>query len=391
MPLKKADDFGEGIKEDEVYFTAFGRTLGAKLLRMPLNHKQREDWLAALVAWKSELDEYGDGDDLEPVCELVKNPQSIAGESRITTTLRLEWLEEQQRWDDALTVARQAQWWSRLALLQIGRQQFELAEKTITEHLDTLDATDCVTLVQALPESESVRALRLSKIFMPHVLRPRHVGGYVPYDEVHKLAAKVLELAQKHEDQPACREAREALLLAAPKLALWREHFAALDPSEHTAVRERLLQMLMGRGGGGHPEQLAILLEEKEWESAWSIASSGYNSVRHALPIAQKVVAHLPQPIRDYGLRIATPIITGNKSGEYEIAAAWLAVVRTAEIAMGRGRAWNERYETLLIENRRKYKLMPMLEELGRAPEDEAPPVAPAPPKERKPLIFKIN
>uniref|UniRef100_UPI00286B8EC0 hypothetical protein n=1 Tax=Armatimonas sp. TaxID=1872638 RepID=UPI00286B8EC0 len=261
-------------------------------------------------------------------------------------------------------------------------------ERVATKQATELSSEECVTLVATLQHKAPAPALRLGKIFLAQLLAPRE-DGRPTYHGVTQLAQRVLELGQKQSDDAACRAAREALLLTSPTLSIWKEHLASLETTERESARERLLKQLL-EWRGSQAEQLEILLEEREWERAWGIASGGYSS-SYALALAPRVVEHLPQPVRDFGLKTAAPIISTNQAAHYEIAAAWLAVVRTAEIAMGRGSEWNERYETLLIENKRKYKLMPMLEELGRAPEDEALALVPLAPKERKPLIFKIN
>lgn len=381
--LEQWADYDE---EENVEFESFGLALAKKLLRTSLTPTQRKAWLAALASWQTELSDYGDGE-FDTAQEIVKNPESTPSESRDATTLRLALFGEQGRWEDALTLANQADWPGRSALYLTYLNRLDEMERVATKRATELSNDECVTLVETLQHQAPALALRLGKLFLPQLLVPRE-SGYYRYNGVEKLAQKVLELGQKQGDNEASRAAREALLLVSPTLDLWKSHFALLQPAEHESARTRLLKQLL-EWHGVQPEQLAILLEEKEWESAWNIAS--LYSGQYALPVALRVVEHLPQPVRDYGLKIATPIMGNNQSAQYELAASWLAVVRTAEIVLGKGREWNQRYETLLLENKRKYKLMPLLQELEHAPEEEAPPPVPTPPAERKRLIFKLD
>ena len=369
-------------------FDPLSRALGAALLRANLSESQKQSWLKAVESWHEETVAF-----LVPLDILRNAPNQLdklKREERETTKVRCSWLAEQKKWDEALILATLTNWKAQqaLCLISLGRQSE--AEPLIQKNAPEIHADEALSLVEALQKTDSVAALRIGRLLLPYRLVPDE-SGLCDYEygdgdlQVQQLARLVQALATAQSVPEGITEALHALLLAGPTLPLWKEYAALAAPD----AQNRLLQRL-AKTRQITPGVIEILLAGQSWSAAWSAAQRCYTPGLKG-QVASTVVAYLPNEVRDYARKLADPIMNNNKASEYESAAFWLARERDADIALGQGKRWNERLALLRQQNARKYKLMPLLNALASAPEDETPPPPPPPPTERKRLIFKVS
>ncbi len=85
------------------------------------------------------------------------------------------------------------------------------------------------------------------------------------------------------------------------------------------------------------------------------------NLLEKVIDAAQKL---RPEWVIEVCRRQAETIINKNQAQHYEAAVQWLAKARLAFYALGLAGEWKEYLGGLLINNRRKYRLVPLLEVL---------------------------
>ena len=141
-------------------------------------------------------------------------------------------------------------------------------------------------------------------------------------------------------------------------------------PSDWPELRKTLLAALMAAPHAF--ERIEILLDEDLIDDA--VACVDPHEARFFSPrdetlerLAERAYADHPDWAIALAFRMADPIMSEGRSGQYETAAQWLGIAARAHAASGRSDEWLARLDTLIEIHRRKHKLRPLLETLRYA------------------------
>jgi uncharacterized Zn finger protein len=333
-----------------------------------LTPHEKEDWSAKLDVWWGELGDYDTGEYFGAASRAVEQGWSYPPLVRILkgeapddeffeeifddplTIARLNVLERRDRYKEYLRFSEAAGETTSHAIMlaRLGRPQ-----EAIGYSLKRLVAPEeTLAVAEALREQEELEAaLRVGEHGLSLEGRKSRLAGWV-----RDLAAGTghLELAL---------EAAVVALRADPDLASYRRvrELAGEGWPEH---RERLLDHLRQRVPYYPAGHVDIFLHENLIQDA--IAAVEESPVETLVAqVADAAIASHPEWVIDSCRKRAEEIMDEGRSRYYAEAVTWLAKVRDAYLADGREEEWQVYLDELVNRHQRKYKLRPMLENLG--------------------------
>ncbi|KMO40920.1 SWIM zinc finger family protein [Methylobacterium aquaticum] len=362
-------EMAETDDDMDLLFEDLGRMMAEAVLMSDLSEEERDALFETVAGWHAELSEYGPAGFSVTLAALAAGWEVPAlqavlagGTAALPETekdlvaVRLRVLAASERTDEYLNLARAAGDEASYAgmLVRLGRIDEALAHAA--EHLT--DPDDVLTLARRLREAgHPDQALDLAR---SHLRRP-------DLEESGLTAV----LARWLRDEAVALKRRD-LALEGARTAFAKTH--ALDDYKAArtiagkgwdALRDDLLTILAGADFAD--DRIAILLEEGLVGDAMRAAEQSREdylnpAVLHRL--AEAALERDPVWVAHFAESQAEPFLKGGSSRQYEKAAAWLAHARTAYLAQGRQREWATRIEALIVENKRRHSLRPLLESL---------------------------
>jgi uncharacterized Zn finger protein len=334
-----------------------------------LTPHEKEDWSARLDVWWGELGDYDTGEYFGAAFKAVEQGWSypplvriLAGEVPVDdffeeiyddplTIARLNVLERRGRYEEYLRLSEAAgETTSHAAMLaRLGRAQ-EAVEYSL-KHL--VAPEEALAVAEALREQgELEAALQVGE------------HGLSLEGPKSRLASWVRDLATGTGRPELALEAAVVALRADPDLASYRRvrELAGKRWPEH---REQLLDHLRQRVPYYPAGEVDIFLHENLIQDA--IAAVEESPVETLVArVADAAIESHPEWVIDTCRKRAEEIMDESRSKHYAEAVTWLAKARDAYLADGRAEEWQVYLEELIDRHQRKYKLRPMLENLGR-------------------------
>jgi uncharacterized Zn finger protein len=334
-----------------------------------LTPHEKEDWSAKLDVWWGELGEYdteeyfgaafraveqgwsypplvrvleGETPDDEFFEELFEDPLTIA---------RLNVLERRGRYEEYLHLSEAAEETTSHAtmLARLGRAQdaVEYSLKRLAAPEDALAAAEALR-----EQGELEAALRVGE------------HGLSLEGRKSRLASWVRDLAAGTRHPELALEAAVVAFRADPDLASYRRvrELAGERWPEH---RERLLDHLRQRVPYYPAGHVDVFLHENLIQDAIAVVEESPFETLVA-QVADAAIESHPEWVIDACRKQAEEIMDEGRSKDYAEAVTWLAKVRDAYLAAGREEEWQVYLDELIDRHQRKYKLRPMLENLGR-------------------------
>lgn len=351
------------------FFEELGAAWTEALLSVDdLTPSEREDWSGKLDVWWGELGEYDAGDAFGAAFRAVEQGWSypplvrvLEGEvpdddffeelfDDLLTIARLSVLERRGRHEEYLRLSEAAgeTVGHAVMLVRLGR-----TEEAVEYGLKRLGGPDeALAVASALREQGELDAAV-------------QVGEYGLSLEGRKgpLAVWVRDLAGGMGKAGLALESAVVAFRADPELASYlkvRELAGESWPEYH----EELLGHLRGDTPyypSGHVE---VFLYEDLIEDAIAAVEESPIGALVARVAGEAAESH-PDWVIQTCRRRAEEIMDEGRSKHYDEAISWLSKARDAHLASGREEEWRTYLDGLLEHHRRKYKLRPMLENLG--------------------------
>jgi uncharacterized Zn finger protein len=351
------------------FFEEVGAALTEALMSVELTPDVREDYAAKLDVWLGELGDYGAGVTYGAAYRAVEQGWSypplvriLEGEipddnyfeelfdDPLLTLARLNVLERRGRHEEYLRLSAAAGEDTRHAIMLARLDRSAEAVEYASKYLRTPE--EALAVAEALRERGDVEvALRVGEMGLSLEGRKSRVAGWVR-DLAEGLGRNVLAL-----------EAAVAAFHAEPGLVsyLRARELAGEAWSEH---RGRLLDHLRQSTSYKPTGQVEVFLHENLVGDAIA-ALEGYPFGDLVARVADAAIESHPNWVIQTCRRQAEVIMNQGRSRDYDEAVAWLAKVRDASLAAGREEEWRAYLEDLIADHQRKYKLRPMLEDLG--------------------------
>lgn len=217
-----------------------------------------------------------------------------------------------------------------------------------------LSPDDALTLANALREHDRPQA----------ALEVAQHGLTLDGSGKATLAEWLRDRASSIGEHEVALKAAVAAFKASPSLAAYQttEEFASED---WPAVREELLEYLSERDTGRRTasRHVEIFLDAERYDEAIAIADR-FTESNVVEPVVDAVWEEHPQWAIDACKNQAEPIIEEGQSQRYRHAVQWLETAGKAAQTAGEVDAWCTYIEGIVERHSRKYKLVPMLEDL---------------------------
>jgi uncharacterized Zn finger protein len=348
------------------FFYSLGRAWTEALLSVELSVEEREAWKEKIQRWDREVDQYGIVDAFLPALVVLEEYPDV---TEISYLLDVEGLEEEMGA------------WYRSELLPVALRVLERQERYdlyLELARGTLREAAYVTTLVKLERIDEAVAYGMQEVRNPSAVlalaKALRVKGYLT--EALRLGEHGLTLERPKGDLAAwLRDAavgleRTDLALRAAKIA-FREHpdlnaylqVRELAGETWPTVREELLDALRARSSDGSPAVVEVFLHAGEIDDAIR-ALGQYPGDALVAQVANAAAPHRPDWVIRQCRTRAERIMDAGQSGRYNQAANWLAKVKAAYLAKEEPEAWRAYLSTLLDKHYRKYKLVPMLENL---------------------------
>jgi uncharacterized Zn finger protein len=363
-------DYDDSDGELGDFFDQIGQLWAEALLAADLWPEARSSWLEKLQSWHAEAEEYGveglaiglqaaeegwEAPWLKRALQGRAQPGEYAGGDwdRALPQIRLRVLERQGQVDAALNLAQAYGMAGEAALILARMGRSAEARELGMAQLNT--ATEALALAQALlNQQDTTGAL---------VVGERGLSLAEPRAE---LAIWLMDLAQRAGSSDLALRAGEEALRSTPSLALYQQ-LPALAGSNWPAVRERVLSMLRSSGGWGTTGgRIDIFLHEGMLDNAIALVEEPYAQSDDLLRVMNAALSERPDWVITKAKARAESIIDATKSQYYTSAVEWLRQVRAAYLSSGRKTEWDGYYQELRANNRRKSKLIALLDSFDR-------------------------
>lgn len=350
------------------FFREVGAALTEALLIVDLAPSEREDWSAKLDVWWGELEDYGAGETFGAAFRAVEQGWSypplvevLEGEipddeffeelfdDPLTTAL-LNVLERRGRHEEYLRLSEAVEETTGHAIMlaRLGR-----AEDAVEYGLERLVAPEeALAVAEALRErGEPQAALRVGE------------RGLSLEGRKDRLAIWVRDLAEGMGRPDLALRAAVTACRADPGLASYRR-VQELSGGAWPERREELLDHLR-RNVPYYPRgHVEVFLHEGLIQDA--IDAVEESPVEALLKqVTEAAVESHPSWVIETCRAKAEEIMDSGSSGHYDEAVRWLAKARDACLVHGREEEWQAYLDELVRLHQRKYKLRPMLENLG--------------------------
>ena len=352
------------------FFDQLGLSWAKAFLIGDLSLKERRAWVKKLQHWNESSDEYGfDGlslailaaeqawDDPQIMAVLQGKQQTLALDpmEQQLLSLRLEVLQQQNRSDDYIKLARASGQYRDLALMLARQGQQQEAVILAMKHFTSAD--EALALAQLLREQGQFDAAIEVAAHGLGLAEPRA-----------KLGTWLLDVAAGLGNIALALQAGEIALQSQPDLALY-QRLHGLDEVGWPERRERMLEHIRHSSNNwmSTAGSLDIFLHEGLIDDAIQLVSkhSDWNSLGRVMDAA---ISSRPEWVIRAATTQAAEIINAGKAQHYDQAIAWLGRARAAYRAVGNLRGWETHVRELRAVHGRKYKLMGLLDALEHRP-----------------------
>ncbi len=350
------------------FFEEVGAAWTEALLSAELTQREQENWGAKLDEWWGELEDYGVGETFEaalraaeegwdhpPLLRILEGEAQeegdIVGRDDPLVIARLNVLERQGRYQEYLRLAEAGSRTTSYAAMLVRLGKVKEAVEYGLEHLYTPD--EALAAARALRErGELEEALRIGE----HGLSLDGRKG--------SLAVWVRDLASEMGETELALEAALAAFRADPDLVSYRQ-VRELSGEGWPKHRAELLDHLRQSASYYSPGHVEVFLHEELIQDAIDTVekSPTYSLLRQVTDAA--IESH-PDWVIETCRKQAEEIMDSGKSSLYGKAVDWLAKARDAYLADEREGEWQAYLDDLIDLHKRKYKLRPMLEDLGK-------------------------
>ena len=352
------------------FFSDLGAAWTEALLTAELTPEERQTWAQKLARWQRELADYGledalaaaeeaakQGWDYPPLVQVLKGKITRKGAwedeapwyADDLAEARLNVLERQGRYQEYLYLAEAEGQMSRYLtmLVRLGRVQ-----EAVEEGLQYLSAPgEALVLAQALQEhGESEAALRVAK------------HGLTLEGAKNSLATWMRDLASGLGKMELALEAAQIAFREHPELSAYLR-LQELAGDRWPDLRAELLNHLRQTKLYYREGSVDIFLHEGLIEDAIAALEGSGNYQLIGRVVDAALESH-PEWVISVCRRQAEPIMDQGQARYYHHAVRWLGKAKAAYQAAGREEEWRTYLEALLERHQRKYKLVPMLEEL---------------------------
>ena len=351
------------------FFEEVGAALTEALLSVDLTPREKEDWSAKLDVWWGELGDYGAGDTFGAAFLAIEQGWSypplvgvLEGEipddeffeellDDPLTTARLNVLERRGRHEEYLRLSEAAEGITAHAIMlaRLGR-----VEEAVEYGLERLVAPE-----EALAVAEVLREQRGPEAAL-------RVGEYGLSLEGRKgrLATWVRDLAEGVGRPELALRAAVTAFRADPDLASYRR-VLELSGEEWPQRREEFLDHLRQSVPYYPQGHVEVFLHEGLIQDAIDAVEESPIETLLRQVVDAAIESH-PGWVIETCRAEAEEIMDSGRSKYYEEAVGWLAKARDAYLSDGREEQWQAYLDELIDLHQRKYKLRPMLEDLGR-------------------------
>lgn len=354
------------------FFDTLGRSWARALLMSDLTEKERRPWKKKLQEWYREAQEYGvdfgfssailaaeQGWDDPQIMRAMRGEALESGHDGMQQellSLRLEILQQQDRIDEYLNLARAAGHYRELTTMLAHQGQHAEALELARQHFSSADMA--LSLAQTLRErGDSQSALAIAEHGLT-LAEPR-----VP------LGSWLAEYAASLGNTQLALHAGEIALRSMPDLGLY-QRLRSLDEAGWPERRERLLSHMRQTADSwqGANARVDIFLHEGLIDDAIRLVStsSGWSSLVRVMDAA---IASRPEWVIQQASKQAENIMDAGKAQHYDQAIEWLRRARSAYRAADNTREWKTYLSKLREAHGRKYKLMGLLDGLERSRE----------------------
>ncbi len=368
-----------GLDDSDGFAGEFFSDLGAAwteagLAADELTSEERERWAEKLTRWQAEMSDYGTDDAFDAAQAAILQgwdypplQRAMQGETiRVgvwedealwyadeLVAARLRVLERQERHQEYLHLARAEGQFGLyvLKLARLGRIQ-----EAVEEGLHVLkQPSQFLALAKVLRERQDLTAaLRVAE------------RGLTAEGHKGDLAAWLCDLAEGMGEMALALEAATVAFREMPSMVAY-QRVQELAGERWPEMREDLLAYLCRASGYASIQaQVDVFLHEGLLDEAIAAVEEGasYDLIERVM---DAVVAYRPEWVIGVARRQAERIIEAGQSKYYHHAVNWLRRARMAYQAAGREADWRAYLGEIRDRHSRKYKLMGMLEEFGRA------------------------
>ncbi len=367
-------------------FFAAGRIAAEALLSAnDLTPSERKSWARKLTRWQNEIEDYGvdkafaaaitaaergwDDPALQAVLrgETVFLDWDIADwahsggitESASLLDILINVLERREQHEEALRLA--------LATGQLGRAttllvRLERVEETLRlAEARAVSPETALEMARALEEADEMHtALTVAEMTIDRPAAGDKHGRY-------GLSVWLRDAAEAANRPDLAQQAAIIAVREVPNLENWLRAEQLTELSQWPSLRKELLDNLHrinSESSYGHSNLTPIFLHENRIDDALH-SVRGYANPALLARVADAAIDERPDAVQTISRREAEAIMNEGKSGFYDTARDWLRRYKTALSNAGRAEEWPPYRDALLEKHRRRYRLIPLIKELG--------------------------
>ncbi len=342
------------------------------VLTANLSEASRERWEQRITEWNDELRRYAglpyfdtavtaathgwEDDTLQQAMQGEIGPEETqdceGGYTDASIDPRLNVLEKQNRIEEYLNLAAAAGKTEAYATMLVKEVCFEESIEYGIEQFSS--PGEFLTLATTLRDHEQTQA----------ALTVAAHGLAVEGSSKDELAKWLRDRASSMDDSELALEAAIEAFKADPSLGTWQA-VEELAGENWDGIRSDLLDYLETHVPDNQAmnEQIEIFLYEIQYDEAIAIADQS-NRTGVIEPVVDAVLEERPEWVMEVCKEQAEPIIEQGKYEQYHSAVQWLEKAGKAAQVAGERDEWRAYVEDSIDRHSRKYKLVPMLEEL---------------------------
>lgn len=346
--------------------------LAEAVLMADFSETERDSWAEQISEWNDELTRYAglpyfqtavaaatrgwEDDLLQQALQGELDAKNTHDSSSVytdgVTDIRLNVLERQDRIEEYLNLAAAAGKTEAYATMLAKDERFEEAVEYGIEQLETTG--QFLALAKTLRDHDRPR----------EAMRMAEHGLTVDGPKKDELGAWLRDCASSMDEPELALEGAIESFKSSPSLVTWQA-VEALADDDWESIRLELLEFLSTQVSDSRAaeEQVDVFLYENQYDEAIAVAEA-VNRTRVIEPVVDAVLDERSQWAIDVCKEQAEQIIEQGEHDRYRTATRWLEKAGTAAQAAGEQDEWREYVEAIIEQHSRKYKLVPMLEEL---------------------------